>query len=436
VRGRVGGRLKEDIAAGRAALAVIGLGYVGVPLAAAAARSGLEVTGLDLNPRLVSELKRGRHESRDVAREELLSLMRAGRLRITSDPGELAGCDAFCICVPTPLTPQREPVLDHIREAADMVADALKRRRGRESLVVLESTSFPGTTHEEVLPRLLRSGASLCEGFHLAFSPERIDPGNPVWRLDNTPKLVGGERRCCSTAASALYRRFVDRVVTVSSPAAAEMAKVLENVYRAVNIALVNELWMLCERMGLDVWEVIEAASTKPFGFQAFRPGPGLGGHCIPVDPFYLAYKAREFDFQTEFVELAGKINASMPYFVADLARRALDRAGRSVKGSHVLLLGMSYKAGVGDTRNSPSLKVMKLLRDDGAKVGYHDPFVPEVLVGGKAARSLPLTAARLKATDLVIVLTDHPGVDYDLVRESGVLLLDTRNVTGRRPRR
>ncbi len=428
----MGGRLKDEIAAGRAGLAVIGLGYVGVPLAVAAARSGLKVTGLDLNHRLVSELKRGRHESRDVSRAELLRLMREGLLRITGDPSDIDGCDVFCICVPTPLTPQREPVLDHIHQASDMVADAFSRRPKGESLVVLESTSYPGTTHEEVLPRFLRSGAALCRRFHLAFSPERIDPGNPTWNLTNTPKLVGGERRCCTAAAAAFYRRFVERVVTVSSPAAAEMAKVLENVYRAVNIALVNELWMLCERMGLDVWEVIEAASTKPFGFQAFRPGPGLGGHCIPVDPFYLAYKAREFDFQTEFVELAGKINASMPYFVTELARQELNRAGRSMRGSRVLLLGMSYKAGVGDIRNSPSLKVMQLMRRDGARVSYHDPHVPEVLVDGKRERSVPLTAARLRSTELAVILTDHPEVDYGMVMESGVPVLDTRNVTGR----
>lgn len=429
----VGVRLKDEIAAGNATLAVIGLGYVGVPLAAAAARSGMKVTGLDLNARLVSELKRGRHESRDVSRSELLALMREGLLRITDDPADLKGCDVFCICVPTPLTPQREPVLDHIHQASEMIAEALAGHRSRESLVILESTSFPGTTHEEVLPRLLRSGASLCRHFHLAFSPERIDPGNPAWNISNTPKLVGGERRCCTATAAAFYRRFVENVVPVSSPAAAEMAKVLENVYRAVNIALVNELWMLCERMGLDVWEVIEAASTKPFGFQAFRPGPGLGGHCIPVDPFYLAYKAREFDFQTEFVELAGKINASMPYFVVDLIRRTLDRRGLALRGSRILLLGMSYKAGVGDTRNSPSLKVLKLLRDSGARVSYHDPYVPEIAVEGKVLRSVPLTPSRLRSTDLAVILTDHPTVDYDGLRESGVDLVDTRNVLGER---
>ncbi len=280
-----------------------------------------------------------------------------------------------------------------------------------------------------MLPILAASGAELCRGFHLAFSPERIDPGNPDWKLSNTPKLVGGERKCCTSLGAAFYGKFVEEVVPMSSPAAAEMAKVLENIYRAVNIALVNELWMLSERMGLDIWEVIAAASTKPFGFHPFQPGPGLGGHCIPVDPFYLAYKAREFDFQTEFIELAGKVNISMPYFVVNLARRALNERSASLKGARALVLGASYKPAVSDIRNSPSLKVMQLLMEEGARVSYHDPYVPEVTVGGKVLKSAPFNASTLEKYDIALILTAHPEVDHGLLKKAGIPVVDTRHV-------
>ena len=421
--------LKKRIADRQARLAVIGLGYVGRPLPAAAARAGFTVVGLDMNPRLVEDLRKGKHESRDVDEQQLKALLKKGSLKASTRPADIEGSDIFCICVPTPLTPHREPVLDYIREAAGHVAGALAAGPGRERLVILESTSFPGTTHEEVLPVLEASGAGLCRGFHLAFSPERIDPGNPDWSLENTPKLVGGERKCCTSLGAAFYRQFVGEVVPMSSPAAAEMAKVLENVYRAVNIALVNELWMLCDRMGLDIWEVIEAASTKPFGFQPFQPGPGLGGHCIPIDPFYLTYKAREFDFATEFIELAGKINVSMPRFVIHLARRAMNGASRSLKGSRALVLGASYKPGVADLRNSPSLKVMQLLLEEGARVSYHDPYVPRLELEGKTFKSVPYNAAALKKYDLALILTAHPGVEYGLLEQVGLPVVDTRHV-------
>ena len=421
--------LLQKIEEKQARLAVLGMGYVGLPLAVAAAEAGFSVTGFDPNPRLVGDLRKGRHESTDVGEAELKSLIRKGSLRVTDKPADIAGSDICCICVPTPLTPNREPILDYIRAAAGIIAEGLKAKGSVERLVVLESTSYPGTTHEEVLPALLSSGRELCRDFHLAFSPERIDPGNPDWRLANTPKLMGGERKCCTGLGTAFYSQFVEKVVPLSSPAAAEMAKVLENVYRAVNIALVNELWMLCDRMGLDVWEVIEAASTKPFGYHPFQPGPGLGGHCIPIDPFYLTFKAREFDFQTEFIELAGKINVAMPYFVVELARRALNDKSRSLKGARVLVLGASYKPGVADMRNSPSLKIMQMLLEEGARISYHDPHVPEVEVGGKTLKNVPYNASSIKKYDLALILTAHPGVDHGLLKKSGIPVVDTRHV-------
>ncbi len=421
--------LLQKIEEKQARLAVLGMGYVGLPLAVAAAEAGFSVTGFDPNPRLVGDLRKGRHESTDIGEAELKSLIRQGALRATDKPSDIAGSDIFCICVPTPLTPHREPILDYIQEAAGMVAGALAGRGSGERLVVLESTSYPGTTHEEVLPVLLSSNRELCRDFHLAFSPERIDPGNPDWHLANTPKLVGGERKCCTRLGSAFYGSFVETVVPVSSPAAAEMAKVLENVYRAVNIALVNELWMLCDRMGLDIWEVIEAASTKPFGYHPFQPGPGLGGHCIPIDPFYLTFKAREFDFATEFIELAGKINVAMPYFVVDMARRALNDVSRSLKGARAMVLGASYKPGVADMRNSPSLKVIQLMMEEGAKVSYHDPHVPELDVGGKTLKSVPYNPSSIKKYDLALILTAHPEVDHGLLKRSGIPVVDTRHV-------
>ena len=324
-------------------------------------------------------------------------------------------------------------MLDYIHDAAGHIAEGLAGDAGRERLVILESTSFPGTTHEEVLPVLLSSGVELCRGFHLAFSPERIDPGNPNWGLENTPKLVGGEHKCCTELGVAFYQQFVYKAVPMSSPAAAEMAKLLENIYRAVNIALVNELKMLYDRMGIDIWEVVEAASTKPFGFHSFQPGPGLGGHCIPIDPFYLTYKAREFDFSTEFIELAGKINVSMPRFVAYLARRTLNEVSKSLKGSRTLILGASYKPGVADIRNSPSLKVMQLLMAEGAEVSYHDPYVPQVNVGGKVLKSVPFNAAALEKYDLALILTAHPMVDHGLLKRSGIPVVDTRHVLEKR---
>jgi UDP-N-acetyl-D-glucosamine dehydrogenase len=423
------GSLKKRMVNRESRVGVIGLGYVGIPLAVAAAQAGFSVVGIDRSQEILRKTREGRHDVGDIDPRNLKSLITSGSLEIGDDPGSIDGCEIICICVPTPLNTNREPVLEHIREASADIAESMRREGGRERLVILESTSFPGTTHEVVLSLLERSGAKLCKDFHLAFSPERIDPGNRNWNLRNTPKLVGGEKRCCTELATLFYRHFVERVVPVSSPEVAEMAKMLENVFRAVNIALVNELWMLCDRMDIDIWEVIEAASTKPFGFMPFYPGPGLGGHCIPVDPFYLAYRAREFDFPTEFIELAGKINMNMPYFVVSLISRELNKRSKSIRNSRVLVLGVSYKADVGDVRNTPASKIIKLLKERGARVRYHDPHVPELQIDGETLRSSPFSRSLLTGTDLALIHTAHSNVDYQLLAESGVPVIDTRNV-------
>lgn len=422
--------LLERMEARLSPVGIMGLGYVGLPLALAAAEAGFIVHGVDNDRARVDLLKDGGPCPEGADGAVLARLMKEGRIVLHHDPSALANCEVICICVPTPLTRTREPDISCIVEASETVSAALARGSG-ERLVVLESTSFPGTTRELVLPRLLHSGRVLCTDFHLAFSPERVDPGNRTWNLRNTPKLVGGIGSCCGRSATAFYSSFVDRVVEVSSPETAEMAKLLENIFRGVNIALVNELWMLCDRMGLDVWEVIEAASTKPFGFMTFWPGPGLGGHCIPVDPFYLSWKAREYDFQTEFIELAGKVNASMPYFVVGLIARALNREGRSLKGATVGVIGVAYKPGVSDTRETPAAKVMELLTKEGARIIYHDPYVPEFTLLGNSLSSEPLTDL-LDSSDCVVIITDHPEVDFRLVAEAGKPVVDTRNALRR----
>ncbi len=426
--------LNERIAAREAVVGIIGLGYVGLPLAMEAAASGFRVVGLERD-----EAKRLRLSSGAVLYEgldeyRLRRLLEEGRLRISGEVRDLEACDVLCICVPTPLTRTRDPELGYVREAARQAAAAV-REGTRPKLVVVESTSYPGTTREEVLPLLEDSGLEHDRHFHLAYSPERVDPGNTRWTIANTPKLAGGWRPCCAALAESFYSAFVERVVRVSSLEVAEMAKLLENIFRGVNIALVNELWMLCDRMGIDVWEVIEAASTKPFGYMAFWPGPGLGGHCIPIDPFYLSWKAREYDFQTEFIELAGKVNVNMPYFVAGLVSRELNRVGKTLKGSRVLVVGVAYKPDVGDTRETPAAKLMKILREAGALVFYHDPHVPEFRpeeLDGEVMRSVDLNRETLEGCDCVVVVTAHSGVDYGLLAESGVPVVDTRNALRR----
>jgi UDP-N-acetyl-D-glucosamine dehydrogenase len=402
-------------------IGIVGLGYVGLPLAVAFAEAEHEVVGLDVDAGVVSSLNAGRSHVEDVPDSALEPL--ADRLRATSLHEDLSSCEAIVICVPTPLTGSREPDLTYLVEAAR----ALSRIIQPEQLVVLESTSYPGTTRERLVPILEESGMAAGKDFHVAFSPERIDPGRTDFTLLTTPKLVGGLTEPCTERARGLYELICDEVITLSTLEAAELSKLLENVFRSVNIAFVNELAQLCDRLGIDVWEVIDAAATKPFGFMRFDPGPGMGGHCLPVDPFYLAYKAREHDFYPEFIELAGKVNQAQPAFCVERVERALNEAGKPVRGSKVLLLGVSYKAGVGDTRESPALKIARLLRDLGGEVLYHDPHVPEL-------HELELSSTALEEglaeADAVAIVTAHPEFEYERIVSGAELVIDFRGVT------
>jgi UDP-N-acetyl-D-glucosamine dehydrogenase len=400
---------------------IIGLGYVGLPLAVAFAEAGDEVVGVDVDQRSVDAINSGHSRIEDIGDERLAAV--GERLRATSHHNELGACQAVMICVPTPLANQREPDLSYIVDAGQSLARVL--REGQ--LVVLESTTYPGTTRDRLRPILEESGLAAGSDFALAFSPERIDPGRTDYTIRTTPKVVGGLTDDCTQRAVDLYSRVCDQVVPVSTPEAAELAKLLENIFRSVNIALVNELAILCDRMGIDIWEVVDAASTKPYGFMRFEPGPGMGGHCLPVDPFYLAFKAREYDFSAEFIELAGKVNQAQPHFCVSRIARALNDATKPVKGSRVLLLGVSYKAGVGDLRESPSLRIAHLLRELGAEVSYHDPHVPEVSELGLS--SIALDEA-LASADVACIVTAHPEVDYAQVVAEAPLVVDLRGVS------
>ncbi|MGN6665210.1 MAG: nucleotide sugar dehydrogenase [Solirubrobacterales bacterium] len=402
-------------------IGIIGLGYVGLPLAVAFAEAGCEVTGLDLDAAKVEALNRGESYIEDVPSSALAPL--GERLRASADYAGLAACDAVVLCVPTPLSDSREPDLGPLEASATALAQVL--RSGQ--LVVLESTTYPGTTRDRLLPILETSGLTAGSDFHLAFSPERIDPGRTDFTVRTTPKLVGGVTAASTERARALYAEICDTVVVLSSPEAAELSKLLENIFRSVNIALVNELSQLCDRLGIDVWEVIEAAATKPFGFMRFDPGPGMGGHCLPVDPFYLAFRARQLDFYPEFIELAGKVNQAQPGFCVERIERALNGVRRPVNGSRILVLGVSYKGGVGDTRESPALKIVGRLQDLGAEVSYHDSFVPELPGHGLASVDLD---AGLRECDLAAIVTAHPDVDYEAVVAAAPLVIDFRGIT------
>jgi UDP-N-acetyl-D-glucosamine dehydrogenase len=393
-----------------------------LPLAVAFAEEGVEVVGLDVDHRVVEGIARGESQVEDVPSERLAPLV-GEWITVTSDHAQLADCDAVVICVPTPLAHRREPDLAYVDSAGRSLAAIL--REGQ--LVVLESTTYPGTTRDRLMPLLEESGLKAGTDFNLAFSPERIDPGRTDHTIRSTPKLVGGLTPACLERGTELYSLICDEIVPLSSPEAAELTKLLENIFRSVNIAMVNELAMLADRMDIDIWEVVDAAATKPFGFMRFEPGPGMGGHCLPIDPFYLAFKAREYDFPTEFIELAGKINQQQPHFCVDRIVRALNDVGRPARGSHVLMLGVSYKAGVGDLRESPALRIGQLLRDLGAEISYHDPHVPEVPELGLS--SLPLADA-LEACDVACVVTAHPEVDYEAVVAAAPLVVDFRGVT------
>jgi UDP-N-acetyl-D-glucosamine dehydrogenase len=400
---------------------IIGLGYVGVPLAVAFAEAEHDVVGLDVDSRRVERLRRSESDVEDIASERLRAV--AGRFTATTEHEHLGACDAVIICVPTPLANQREPDLSYVVDAATSLSAVL--REGQ--LVVLESTTYPGTTRERLRPILEESGLAAGREFHLAFSPERIDPGRTDFTIRTTPKIVGGLTGACRDRAVELYEAICDDVVAVSTPEAAELSKLLENIFRSVNIALVNELAILCDRMAIDIWEVVEAAATKPFGFMRFDPGPGMGGHCLPVDPFYLSFKAREYDFPTEFIELAGKINQNQPHFCVEKVQAALNDVRKSVNGSRVLLLGVAYKAGVGDLRESPALKIARRLRELGAEVAYHDPHVAEVAELG--LRSAPLDE-ELSACDVACVVTAHREIDYAEVVATAPLVVDLRGIT------
>jgi UDP-N-acetyl-D-glucosamine dehydrogenase len=412
-----------DHAADTHRVGVVGLGYVGLPLALAFAEAGSEVVGLDADSRRVEAVNSGTSHVEDVPSGDLAAMVAAGRLRATTNYDQLSGAHAIVICVPTPLTDNRQPDLGPMIDAATSLSRVL--RTGQ--LVVLESTTYPGTTRERLVPLLEESGLAAGRDFNVAFSPERVDPGRSDFTLRNTVKVVGGLTDDCAAEARALYERVCDEVLVVSAPEAAELSKLLENIFRSVNIALVNELAVLCDRMGIDIWEVIDAAATKPFGFMRFDPGPGMGGHCLPVDPFYLSWKAREYDFYTEFIELAGKINQSMPYFCVDKIERTLNSHGKPVHGSRIVLLGVSYKPGVADVRQSPALKILKLLGERGADLAYHDPHVPSLSEAG--LESTPLDEA-LEQSDLVVIVTAHHEVDYRRVVADSGLVLDFRGVT------
>ena len=413
-----------------AVIGVIGLGYVGLPLVGALTTKGFSVIGFDVDGEKVAVLNAGRSYIHHIPHETIADLLRQRRFRAVTDFAELAQVDAVLICVPTPLTRHREPDLSYVSGTARSIAPHLKPGH----LIVLESTTYPGTTREVMLPILEAGGLKSGRDFFLAYSPEREDPGNSQYSTTKIPKVVGGDGADALVLATALYDQFVSRTVPVSSCETAEAVKLTENIFRAVNIALVNELKMVYAAMGIDVWEVIRAASTKPFGFMPFYPGPGLGGHCIPIDPFYLTWKAREYDISTRFIELAGEINTAMPRYVIERLQRALDeQGGKGLKGARVLILGVAYKKNVDDLRESPTLKIMELLAARGASFSYHDPYVPEIRPSREhpefaGRRSVPLTAETARSADVALICTDHDGVDYRLLVEHCPLVIDTRN--------
>jgi UDP-N-acetyl-D-glucosamine dehydrogenase len=408
---------------------IIGLGYVGLPLAVELARAGYRVLGYDVSKRVVEGLNAGRSHIKDVPDAALQEAIAAGRFEATLDPARLAEPDAISICVPTPLSKYKDPDVSYIVAATEAVRATLRRGQA----IILESTTYPGTTREIMLPALESTGLKVGEDFFLAFSPERVDPGNPVYQTRNTPKVVGGITEACSRVCSALYAPAIDTLVPVSSTEAAELVKLLENTFRSVNIGLVNEMAIVCEKLGVDVWEVIDAAATKPFGFMKFTPGPGLGGHCIPIDPHYLAWKMRGLNYKTRFIDIAGEVNSEMPLFWVRQAIEALNRHSKSMRGSRVLVLGVAYKKDIDDIRESPALDIIRLLEQQGARVTYHDPFVERFSEDGHEYHSTALTPDAVGEADCVLIVTDHSAIDYAMVRDRARLVVDTRNALRRR---
>jgi UDP-N-acetyl-D-glucosamine dehydrogenase len=413
----------------RALIGIIGMGYVGLPLVLRFCEEGFRVLGFDIDSKKVAQLKRGKSYLKSIPPSRISQFVRNGLLDVTDDFSRLAKPDCIIICVPTPLTEKMEPDLQYIDKTTEAIRDHL--RKGQ--LIILESTSYPGTTEELILPQLESTGLTVGKDFFLGYSPEREDPGSKRFTTSQIPKVVAGVTPSCKKIATTLYGQVIQKVVPVSSPRVAELTKLLENIYRSVNIALVNELKMLSDRMGIDIWEVIEAASSKPFGFSPFYPGPGMGGHCIPIDPFYLSWKAREYDFTTKFIQLAGEINVSIPYYVVSKTVDALNERNKSIKGARILILGVAYKKDVDDARESPALAIMDLLQKKGATVLYHDPFISTLPTFRKyhfKLNSSPLTQPLLQRLDAVVVVTDHSQVDYAWVVRHAPLVIDTRNVT------
>jgi len=425
-------KLKKRITARTARIGVIGLGYVGLPLAVEFAKEGFSVTGIDLDRRRVAGVNRARSYILDVESSDLRALRRRRRLRATSSFGVLGSQDAIIICVPTPLRKTREPDMSFILSATEEIAKRV--RRGQ--LIILESTTYPGTTDEVVRPALEARGLKVGKDFCLAFSPERIDPGNATYTTRTIPKVIGGITPLCTRLATALYGSIIHKTVPVSSTKTAEMVKLLENTFRAVNIGLVNEIALICHRLGINVWEVIEAARTKPFGFMPFYPGPGLGGHCLPSDSMYLAWKVRVHGYEARLIELASQINSAMPEYVVERITSALNERRAALKGATILLIGLAYKKDVSDTRDSPAFDVARLLEERGARVAYHDPYVPSAILDEKRRTSTPLSAAVLRRCQCVVILTNHSTVNYDLVLRHAPLIVDTRNQFRARPNR
>jgi UDP-N-acetyl-D-glucosamine dehydrogenase len=403
---------------------VVGLGYVGLPLAVELSRAGYRVLGFDLNPDVVEGLNEGRSHVKDITDAQLKGAMECGRFSATTDMDRLSEPDAISICVPTPLSKFKDPDVSYIVAATE----AVKKRLRRGQAIVLESTTYPGTTREILLPALQSTGLKVGQDFFLAFSPERVDPGNPTYGTRNTPKVVGGITEDCRRVAVALYQPAIDTLVPVSTTEAAELVKLLENTFRSVNIGLVNEMAIVCDKLGVNVWEVIDAAATKPFGFMKFLPGPGLGGHCIPIDPHYLAWKMRGLNYKTRFIDLAGELNTEMPMFWVRKLAEALNGQGKAVRGATVLVLGVAYKRDIEDIRESPALDIIRLLEGQGARVSYFDPHVPRFREDGQEFRSVNLTPEVVASADCVMIVTDHSSIDYRMIKQQARLVVDTRN--------
>ena len=420
--------LLQKIEKRTARVGIIGMGYVGLPLAVEFARAGFRVLGYDVSDRVVRLINEGKSHIADVPASAVAALVKGGLLEATADPARLSEMDAISIAVPTPLAKTRDPDMSYVLSATATVAKAAHPGQ----VIVLESTTYPGTTRELLEPALQDRGLKVGEDVFIAFSPERVDPGNERWTTKNTPKVVGGITTACTDVAAALYGACIDRVVAVSSPEAAELTKLLENTFRSVNIGLVNEMAIVCDKLGVNVWEVIEAAATKPFGFMRFTPGPGIGGHCIPLDPHYLAWKMRTLNYKTRFIDLASEINSDMPRYVVEKVADALNDERKAVNGSHVLVLGIAYKKDIDDMRESPALDVIRLLEELGAEVVYHDPYVPSFEEDGMRHVGVALTDEELAKADAVVIVTDHSSVDYQRVVDRAALVVDTRNATGR----